>query len=375
MIVSGEPSGDYYAEKLINELHKTHEKHLTLSGMGGPRSKTAGMHCIADQQAMAVMGLVEVLQNIRTIKKTYQKLRNHMISTQPDLLVLIDYPSFNLKLAKAAKKKGIPVLYYIPPKVWAWKKWRLRALKKYTDHLAVLLPFEYRFFKQAGCDVTQVIHPLIKTTEETKQRQKHPTESQGSDQHRTLALLPGSRRMEWQRMLPIMLKSACLLQQDWPNLKLVLPVSQHEDLAAIQTIVKQHRLSVRCVTQQTQDVLATSDLAMAVSGTITLEAALHKLPMVIIYRIHPLTYWLVKPFIKVKHIGLCNLIADKTIATELIQHQATPTFIAAHLSHILARPKHKKHMQNAMQDIYNQLNPNNANIQSIASLAQKMLEK
>jgi lipid-A-disaccharide synthase len=356
-IVSGEPSGDAYAAQLINALNKKKQDTFRITGMGGPKSQQAGMECLVDHRALSVMGLIEVIKHLGPIRRAYRALCKHLTNQHPDLLVLIDYPSFNLKLARYAKKKGITVLYYIPPKAWAWKPWRRHALKRYTDHVAVLLPFEVPFFQQAHIPVSQVHHPLLDSLAQQPPRQTLIQRWQLNPKDKIITLLPGSRSMEWRCMLPILIKSACLLKKDWPNVQFLLPLSKASEHKAIERIIQPYPITVHVLPDEAQAALSISDLALAVSGTVTLEAALLHIPMVIVYRVHPITYWCVKPFIRVPYIGLCNLIANKPLVPELIQSQATPELIAAHAHGLIEPTYERQHMIDRLTQMRKQLKP------------------
>jgi lipid-A-disaccharide synthase len=334
MIVAGEASGDIYGAELVREALQL-DPELTFFGIGGVRMREAGVETIVDSAEMAVMGLVEVFNHIGTIASAFLKLKKILFCTPPELLILIDYPGFNLRLAKAAKKAGVKVLYYISPKVWAWKAGRVRSIAASVSRIAVIFPFEVSTYEAAGVPVTFVGHPLHDMVVSTMDRPS-AAESFGLDPaRRVIGLFPGSRRSEIERMLPTILASARLLLQTYPDSQFVLPLAStlrnddvlpHVEASGVPIVVTRERI---------HDLIRACDAVISVSGTVTLEIALVGTPLVIIYKLAPLTYQLAKRLVKVSHIGLCNIVTGETVAPELIQDEANPQRIVAELRRIL----------------------------------------
>jgi len=285
---------------------------------------------------MAVVGLVEVLKHFDVIAAAFLKLKKILLQNPPDLLVLIDYPGFNLRLAKVAKKAGVKVLYYISPQIWAWRQGRVRKIKRLVDHMAVILPFEARFYEKAGVPVSFVGHPMADLVKVSVSRSA-AADSFGLDPScKIVGLFPGSRRSEVSRLLPTILQAAKLLKQNFPDVQFVLPLAStlhDEDLAPW---LAEADLPVLIVRERIHDLIRACDAVISVSGTVTLEIALVGTPLVIIYKLSPLTFQLAKRLVKVEHIGLCNIVAGERVAEELIQDDASPENIAERIQHILS---------------------------------------
>ena len=265
----------------------------------------------------------------------YSRLKRFLHEERPSLLILIDFPDFNILLGKAAKKLGIPVLYYISPQVWAWRKGRIKTIASLVKAMIVVFPFEVELYKKAGVDVRFVGHPLTDVVQ-SRYNQAEAKARFGLDQgKRTIALLPGSRTGEIQRMLPDMLAAADMLIRRFPGLQFILPVAPTLSEDFIRSFVQRSAAPVTIVDGKVYDALRASDAALVTSGTATLETGLMAVPMVIIYRISALSYFIGSLFIKVDHIGLVNIVAGKRIVPELVQQDATPRNMADALAAIL----------------------------------------
>lgn len=339
MIVAGEASGDIYGADLVREAHLI-DPRLHFFGIGGARMREAGVEILVDSAKMAVMGLVEVLRHLGVISASFRKLKNILHSEPPDLLILIDYPGFNLRLARAAHNAGVKVLYYISPKVWAWKSGRIKSIAATVNRMAVIFPFEVPLYEKAGVAVTFVGHPLLDLVKAGMDRDAAAT-SFGLDlSRRTVGLFPGSRKSELERILPTILASAGLLQRRFPDLQFVLPLASTLLDSDIQPHLEAAGITVTTTRERIHDLIRACDAVIAVSGTVTLEIALVGTPMVIIYKLSPVTYQVAKRLVKVRHIGLCNIVAGKTVVRELIQDEANPEGIAAEIAHILSDPSY-----------------------------------
>lgn len=336
MMVAGEASADIYGAGLVQAVHAT-DPSLQFFGIGGKRMREAGVVTLVDSADMAVVGLVEVLRHFDVIAAAFLKLKRILLSDPPDLLILIDYPGFNLRLAKVAKRAGVRVLYYISPQIWAWRQGRVKKIKRLVDHMAVILPFEARFYEQAGVPVSFVGHPMADLVRVDLSRDAAAT-SFGLDPARpVVGLFPGSRRSEVSRLLPTILAAAQIIRQQHPDVQFVLPLAStlHEhDLAPY--LAASDGLAITIVHERIHDLIRACSAVISVSGTVTLEVALVGTPLVIIYKLSPLTYQLAIRLVKVDHIGLCNIVAGETVARELIQDDASPERIAAEIGRILA---------------------------------------
>ena len=335
MIVAGEASGDIYGADLVSEALKL-DPDLHFSGIGGARMREAGVETLVDSSVMAVVGLVEVIRHFDVISAAFKKLKQILLNSPPDLLILIDYPGFNLRLAKVAKKAGIKVLYYISPQIWAWRRGRVKKIARLVDHMAVILPFEAPFYQQAGVPVTFVGHPMLDMVNVTLDRSAAAASFNLDPSRKIVGLFPGSRRNEIERLLPVIIAAAGRLKERYPNLQFILPLAstlQSDDIVPLLTAAG---LDVTITRDRMHDMIRACDAIISVSGTVTLEIALVGTPMVIIYKLSPLTYQLAKRLVKVPNIGLCNIVAGETVVRELIQDQANPAAIAAEIGKLLS---------------------------------------
>lgn len=337
MIVAGEASGDIYGADLAREARKLNPD-LRFFGIGGARMREAGVETLVDSADMAVVGLVEVLRHFDVISAAFLKLKKILLESPPALLILIDYPGFNLRLARVAKRAGVKVLYYISPQIWAWRQGRVKKIARLVDHMAVILPFEAPFYQQAGVPVTFVGHPMLDMVRVEMGRDQAAA-SFGLDPARPVAgLFPGSRGNEIERLLPTIIDSARLLKERFADIQFAVPVAstlRREDLEAR---FRAAGIAATFTEERIHDLIRACDAVVSVSGTVTLEIALVGTPLVVIYRLSPLTYQLAKRLIKVDHIGLCNIVAGETVARELIQDQATPGNIVDAIASLLEDP-------------------------------------
>ena len=334
MIVAGEASGDIYGADLAREA-LNFDSALRFFGIGGARMREAGVETLVDSADMAVVGLIEVLKHFNIISQAFVKLKKILLNDPPNLLILIDYPGFNLRLAKVAKKAGVKVLYYISPQIWAWRQGRVKKIAALVDHMAVILPFEAAFYEKAGVPVTFVGHPMLDLVKVSLDRQQ-AAESFGLDPSRKVAgLFPGSRRSELERLLPVIVDSARLLKQRFPDLQFVVPLASTLTEEEVLPLFTASGIEVTITRERIHDLIRACDAVISVSGTVTLEIALVGTPMVIIYKLSPFTYQLAKRLVKIDNIGLCNIVAGKTVVKELVQHDANPEKISTEIAEIL----------------------------------------
>jgi lipid-A-disaccharide synthase len=334
MIVAGEASGDLHGANLVKEALKA-APHLSFFGIGGPRMREAGVETLVDASEMAVVGLVEVVAHFDVIFHAYSTLKRIILKDPPDLLILIDYPDFNLRLARLAKDAGVKVLYYISPQVWAWRVGRVKKIGRVIDRMAVVFPFEVPFYEREGVPVTFVGHPLVDVVHPAKGRAE-AIRSFGLDPARkTIGLFPGSRKGEIRSLLPTILDAARLLKGRFREVQFILPLASSLKMADIAPYIDVSGLNIRVVSGDNYDVMQVCDAIVTVSGTVTLEIALMGVPMVVIYRVSPLTYAVGKRLIKVDHIAICNIVAGERVVKELIQHDAEPEAIAEEIARIL----------------------------------------
>jgi lipid-A-disaccharide synthase len=349
VIVAGEASGDLHGSNLIRELRQL-EPNLEVKGIGGNRLREAGVNLLVHVNEMAVVGLTEVLFRLRFILGVFRKLKTDFRSDKPDLLILIDYSGFNLPLAKAAKKEGIQILYYISPQVWASRKGRINTIRKTVDKMAVILPFEPAIYAKKGVEAIFVGHPLLDSVRTQYTRDEALRHFRLEEGKKIIGILPGSRPGEVKTLLPIMLETASILKTSFPDLQFVLPLANTLNPEAISDMVGRFALDIRIV-RETYDAIRIADAAMVASGTATLETALLETPMIIVYKVSELTYQIGKRFVYIDQIGLVNIIAGKPVVPEFVQGAANPGDMARALSDILTDDKKRTAMIGELKKI------------------------
>jgi len=328
MIVAGEASGDMHGAKLIAAMREQ-SPNLAVCGIGGPALAAQKVEILYDSAQLAVVGIVEVLSHLRFIREAMRALEYRLKEQRPNLLILIDYPDFNLILAKKAKQLGIPVFYYISPQVWAWRSGRVKTIRKLVDRMAVILPFEKEFYQKFGMAVDFVGHPLLDSVQIAQTREIFLRCLGIAPDSTVIGILPGSRRREIAAMLPVFLAAAKLMRGQLVKPVFVLPLAptlSEGDLLA--SGLAEAGVEVRVIRENRYELMATCNAVMAASGTVSLELAILDVPMVIAYRISPLTYFLGRRLIKVQYASLVNLVAGREVVLELLQHEAMPEKIA-----------------------------------------------
>lgn len=323
LLSCGEASGDLYAGALIRELRAL-DPGVAVAGLGGPQVAAAGGRLLDDYRELAVTGLTEAVAKIPRSLSALRRLVRAAASDRPDALVAIDFPDFNFRLARAIKRLGVPVIYYISPQIWAWRPRRLATMKRIADRVLVIFPFEEAIYQNGDVPVEFVGHPLVDLATASAPRSAFLTARGLSPSAPTVAILPGSRTNEVSRILPDLLSAAQLIRADVPGAQFVVARAPHLDdrlfagAASVGVIVE----------GDTDTVLASADLALTASGTATVQAALHDTPMVIVYRLSPMTYRLGRRLVTVGMIGMVNLIAGEKIVPEFLQDAFTPEAVA-----------------------------------------------
>jgi lipid-A-disaccharide synthase len=334
MISCGEPSGDLYAGALAVEIRRR-QPDATIFGLGGQRLMAGGGELLADYRGLSVTGLVEALRVLPKSLSVLRRLLDAARSERPNALVVIDFPDFNFRLASAVKKLGIPIIYYISPQLWAWRRSRMRVMKRLADRVLVIFPFEEQIYRDAGVPVEFVGHPLVDLARPYEPKESFLGEL-GLDARRPIvALLPGSRPNEVERLLPIMREAAGRIAAQRPEVQFVIARAPSLDDRLFASLEWSHVKPVE-VLARTDDVLAIADMAVTASGTATVQAALHGRPMVVVYRLSPLSYSLGRRFVHVKDVAMVNLIAGRRIVPELIQDECTPDRVAAETLSLLS---------------------------------------
>ena len=352
MIIAGEASGDMHGAKLAQAI-KNLSRDAFLFGVGGKAMQKEGVRLVVDAGTISVVGITEVLSKLPTIYRAMTTVKKALSRLNPDLLILIDFPDFNFHVAAAAKKLGIPVLYYISPQIWAWRQSRVHKIKRLVDHMAVILPFEAAFYRKHHVPVTFVGHPLLDSILPMVDRQASTTQTKIP----VIGLVPGSREKEVSTLLPVMLEAAKLIRRQLPAVRFVVSCSESIKEDLVMDLVRQHasRLEIETIKGSVVDVFRQSQMIVAASGTVTLEAALYGIPMVIVYKVSPLSYWLGKRLIKVKHIGIVNLIVQKELLPELIQDKASPQTIAETVTTMLNDQERLRQIQKELVGIRDHL--------------------
>ncbi|WP_346353584.1 lipid-A-disaccharide synthase [Azotosporobacter soli] len=353
MISVGEASGDLHGASVaaaLKELQPTAE----LFGMGGSAMAQAGVEILYDIAELGVMGLVEVLRNLPKLFRVRDLLKQAMQKRRPDVLVVIDYPGFNVRLAKIAKKLGIPVVFYISPSVWAWGAGRAKEVAEVASRVAAIFPFEAEAYRKAGAKVTFVGHPLLDIVKAEQSRAELRAAYGVGDQEEAILLLPGSRKQEIEKLLPSMLQAAEELQRRRGNCRFFLPVATTIPRAMIERQLQEHRLAVTLTDGRTYDLMKMADAAVAASGTVTLEAALLGLPCVVIYKMAAITYWLGKRLVRIPHISLPNIVAGRKVIPELLQEQVCGPVIAQEIGAML-EPENRQRLAQDMADVRRRL--------------------
>ena len=338
MIVAGEQSGDQHAARLVRDLRAARGDDVEFFGIGGDALRREGVRTVVDSQDMAVVGFFEVLARYPFFRRVFKRMARLLAEEKPDALLLVDYPGFNLRLAAKAHALGIPVLYYVSPQVWAWHRSRIPKMARILDLLMVIFPFEVDVFKNTGLKTVFVGHPLVESVKRTLAK---PTSDLPWPAGRNrVAILPGSRREEIERVLPPMLDAARELRRRDPSTAFLIPAAGPEIAELIEAQLAARapaaRAGVGLVTCQMREVVRQARAAMVCSGTATVETALLRCPMIVVYRTAPLTFWLGRRLIRVNWIGMVNLVANRTLCPEFIQGDAQPAAMADALEPLVA---------------------------------------
>jgi len=354
MIIAGEASGDMHGATLVREMLKCNPA-LKFYGIGGNKLRREGVELLADAADMAVVGLTEVIFKLGGILKIMTLMKKSMDERRPDLVILIDYPDFNLPLAKAAHKRGIKVFYYISPQVWAWRRGRIKQIKKTVNKMAVILPFEVETYREKGFEANYVGHPLLDMVKTNSSKQDSRKKNGLAEDKITIGILPGSRMSEIKKLMPELVRATQILKREIPDAQFVLPLADTLDETIITEYISGADVQIKIISGHTYDVITCCDLVLVASGTATLETALLGVPMIVIYKISALSYFIGNLIIDVKNISLVNIIAGKTVVPELIQSEASGAQIAAEALSILKNRNKRQEMINGLQSIRSRL--------------------
>ena len=372
LISAGEASGDIHAAAVTAAIKKI-APDTEVFGMGGDALRQAGGEVLWDIKDHGVMGFVEVIKKLPDLFRLRSAFARIMDERKPDCLVVVDYPGFNMKLAKLAHDKGIPVVSYIAPSAWAWNKGRAKNVAKIVDKVACIFPFEYDVYKEAGAPVEFVGHPLLDIVHPSMERNEAERWAGKEPGRKLVLLMPGSRLMEIEKMLPTLLAGAKLLQKQLPEVQFAMPRAGTIPLSLLQEKINASGLEVKITEGHNYDLFSIADLALATSGTVTLEAALCGLPSVIVYRTSPLNAFIARLVINIPNIGLPNIVAGKTILPELLQEDFTPEKLAQTATELL-KPERRVQLQEDLAYMKHRLGEPGA-VGRVAQLILKIAEE
>ena len=334
MILAGETSGDAHAAEMIEQIWRLNPD-IRITGMGSREMIKAGAEVFFDSSVIAVMGLVEVLKHWGDIRRAMKIVERRLEQTRPDLLVLVDYPEFNLKMARHARELGIKVLFYISPQIWAWRPKRIHKIGRLVDHMAVIFKFEQAYYERANIPVSFVGHPLVDKVASTRSKAEVRQQLGLDSNIPVIGLFPGSRNSEIDRLLPLMLETAGQMTRTNPRLAFVLPVAAALDFEAIKHQCEQSDANILVTRGDIYNLISCCDSIVSCSGTVTLEIALLGVPMCIVYKMSPLSYQILRHLIKIPHVGLVNIVAAKSVVREFLQSEASAENVSAEMFRII----------------------------------------
>jgi lipid-A-disaccharide synthase len=352
LISCGEPSGDLYAASLATELHRI-DPSVTITGFGGERLRRAGAQLIGDFSGLSVTGLIEVARLLPRTYAVYRKLVADARANRPDVFVAVDFPDFNFRLAHALRRMEVPVVYYISPQLWAWRPGRMKTMKRIADRVLVIFPFEEAIYREAGVPVEWVGHPLLDQPWPSLPRGEWRARIGARPDVPLVAVLPGSRANEVRAILPPLMEAADRIRGRLAQVQFVVARAPHLEDALFATAA--NRSDTLLVEQMTDAVLAAADVALLASGTVTVQAALHECPMVVVYRLAPLTYRVGKPFVRVDTYAMANLVAGRRVVPELIQDAFTPDAVANEALALLTDAGRASRMRAELRDVRQRL--------------------
>lgn len=380
MLVVGEASGDAHAAKLVLALkNASNNTAFEFFGATGEKMREAGVETIVRADDFARVGILEVATALPMFLRVFRKVKAAAFERKPDVAVLVDFPDFNLKLATALKKKGIKVVYYISPQVWAWKKYRVRRMKSSIDLLLTILPFEKKWFAEHGFEKVEYVgNPLAGEVKADISRKEFCERNELDSDKPIVAFLPGSRKNEIERILPTMLLSASEMLTRNPDIQFLIPLASNRTRREVASIIeklksngKKFPENINVLEKSTFDAVNAADVAAVASGTATLETAILGTPMAIVYKVSNLNYAVLKNFISVEHIGLVNFIAEKRLVAELIQNEFTPANLSKEMFRLLGKEQNQA-MRNELAEIKEKLGAGGATEKAAAAITRQL---
>ena len=371
VIVAGESSGDLYGAKLVEAMASL-APQVEFYGIGGSEMEKRKVNILFSSSELAVVGATEVLEKIGHIWRAWRQMKRFIRDNRPHLAVLIDYPGFNLRLAKVFKANAVPVLYYVSPQVWAWRSGRIKKIAQRVAKMAVILPFEAPLYEQAGVDVEFVGHPLLDILDQGLTREKARRQLGIAADALFIGLLPGSRGREVKSLLPPLLGAAEILATDFPRARFMIPLASAIDRDMVRGFIAESKLPMLIVEGRAFEVMKSSALLLMASGTATLEGAIAGVPMVIIYRLSPITYLIGRMLVKIKCFGLANIVVGKKVVPELLQGEVTPQRIALEAKKILQDHVRRKEIEDEFKFITDKLGGKGAS-HRVARIALQMM--
>src|SRR5579863_1304855 len=353
LISAGEASGDMYAARLATALQKRMD--VALFGMGGPQMRAAGVDVITDYSEVSVVGITEILSHLPSLVRAMRRLVSEAARRKPPFAILTDFPGFHLRLARKLRPLGVRNIYYICPQFWAWRPWRVRVVRRRFAQALCIFPFEEAFFGGAGIPTKFIGHPLVGAVQATQNREDFCRHNNLDPSLPVIAILPGSRHAELAQHMPV-IREACQRIQAQRPAQFVLAATAHSNLAELQAGWNA-ALKVRVIENQTYNALAAADAAIVSSGTATVEAALLNAPMVVVYRVTPLTALLAKPLVRTRFFSMVNLIAERRVVPELIQKDFTPAKVADATLRLLNDPRAREELRLGLAEVRKRLGP------------------
>ncbi|KTD82329.1 lipid-A-disaccharide synthase [Legionella waltersii] len=375
VIVAGEESGDHHAAELIHKL-KASDPSIEISGVGGQHMQNAGAKLVSDLARYGITGLIEVIPYIRVLHRALQTIKNHLANTKPDLLILVDSPGFNLRLAKYAKKKlGLKIIYYISPQIWAWKAKRIHLIKQCVDHMAVILPFEKDIYQKAGVPVSFVGHPLVSKLEKQQDKLSNRQKLNLREDEQIIALVPGSRNNEVEKHMPVLIETAMKLSRAKPDLHFIIPIAGTICPKKIESYTKDKQIKLSLIQAQSIESMSAADFVVVASGTASLESALLEKPMCIIYKGKFISYLVAMYFIKVKFLGLCNLLVNRMMVPEFLQYDCNSTELTKYILSFYNNPLQPQAMISQLSALKESLSLNESDCSLEELIATELPEK